>query len=247
MTRAPQPEPFGDAHAGGRRHPEISVLIVVLCVVVAIAGFAALAAEVREGDIFAIDRTLLLAFRAPGHLGVPVGPRWLQEAARDISALGGFTVLALVTIISALLLFLHRRAAQAAVFLASVVFAQIAAEVVKALVDRPRPTLVPHNDLVYSASFPSGHAVMTPVVYLTLAVVVANLEQRRHLKAILPVCAAFLVLAVGVSRVYLGVHWPTDVLAGWALGLAVALVASIALRRVAPRSDVPGGSVQANQ
>lgn len=240
MSTAPQPEPFDDAAMAGRRRPEVSVLIVVLCAVVAIAGFAALAAEVREGDIFAVDRTLLLAFRTKGHLGVPIGPRWLQEAARDISALGGFTVLTLVTIISALMLFLHRRAAQATVFLTSVVFAQVAAEVMKAFVDRPRPTLVPHNDLVYSASFPSGHAVMTPVVYLTLATVVAALEHRRHLKAILPICAAVLVLAVGVSRVYLGVHWPTDVLAGWALGIAVALVASMVLRSVAPRSNGAG-------
>jgi undecaprenyl-diphosphatase len=232
---------------GERRRPEVRVLIVVLCAVVAIAGFAALAAEVREGDIFAIDRTLLLAFRTPGHLGTAIGPRWLQEAARDISALGGFTVLTLVTVISALLLYLHRRAAQAAVFLASVVFAQMAAEVVKALIDRPRPTLVPHNDLVYSASFPSGHAVMTPVVYLTLATVVAALEHRRHLKAILPICAALLVLAVGISRVYLGVHWPTDVLAGWALGIAIALAASMVLRRVAPRADGQVGAVQGNE
>jgi undecaprenyl-diphosphatase len=223
------------------------VLIVVLCAVVAIAVFAALAAEVREGDIFAIDRTLLLAFRTPGNLAIPIGPRWLQEAARDISALGGFTVLTLVTILSALLLFLHRRAAQAAVFLASVVFAQIAAESVKAFVDRPRPMLVPHNDLVYSASFPSGHAVMTPVVYLTLATVVAALEHRRHLKAILPICAAVLVLAVGLSRVYLGVHWPTDVLAGWGLGIAIALAASVVLRRVAPRPGAPVDPVRARE
>jgi len=215
--------------------PEVRVLTVGLGAVLALAGFAALAAEVREGDVFAIDRTVLLALRMPGHPGIGIGPRWLQESVRDISALGGFTVLTLVTILSALFLFLHRRRAQAIVFLASVVTAQVAAEVLKGWIDRPRPMLVPHNDLVYSASFPSGHAVMTPVVYFTLAVVVADLEPRRGLKAILPVCSGLLVLAVGISRVYLGVHWPTDVLAGWALGLAIALTASVVLPKTAPR------------
>jgi undecaprenyl-diphosphatase len=215
--------------------PEVQVLTVGLAAVLALAAFVSLAAEVREGDVFAIDRTVLLALRAPAHPSIGIGPPWLQESVRDISALGGFTVLTLVTALSALLLFLHRRRAQAGVFLVSVVTAQFAAEVLKGWIDRPRPMLVPHNDLVYSASFPSGHAVMTPVVYFTLAVVVAGLEPRRRLRAILPVCAAFLVLAVGTSRVYLGVHWPTDVLAGWALGLAIALSASVVLHKVAPQ------------
>ena len=119
-------------------------------------------------------------------------------------------------------------------FAATVVLAQAASEVLKHLIDRPRPDLVPQHDLVYSSSFPSGHALMAPVVYLTLAVVLTAGEAPPA-EMLWPLCAAALVVAIGVSRVYLGVHWPTDVLGGWALGVGIAIIATIVLRRVRPR------------
>ena len=210
--------------------PERLVLIVGLCSVAALAMFASLAAEVLEGDVFALDQLILMAFRDPHNLDLALGPRWLQESARDITALGGFTVLTLVSLVATLLLALHRRRREALIFSATVTGAQAISAIAKIVIDRPRPILVPHHDLVYATSFPSGHALMTPVVYLTLATIIASGETRPHLKAILPICAALVIVAVGISRVYLGVHWPTDVLAGWLLGLAIALCASIALR-----------------
>ena len=210
--------------------PERLVLIVGLCSVAALAMFASLAAEVIEGDVFALDQLILMAFRDPHNLDLALGPRWLQESARDITALGGFTVLTLVSLVATLLLALHRRRREALIFSATVTGAQAISAIAKIVIDRPRPILVPHHDLVYATSFPSGHALMTPVVYLTLATIIASGETRPHLKAILPICAALVIVAVGISRVYLGVHWPTDVLAGWLLGLAIALCASIALR-----------------
>ena len=210
--------------------PERLVLIVGLCSVAALAMFASLAAEVLEGDVFALDQLILMAFRDPHNLDLALGPRWLQESARDITALGGFTVLTLVSLVATLLLALHRRRREALIFAATVIGAQAISAIAKIVIDRPRPILVPHHDLVYATSFPSGHALMTPVVYLTLATIIASGETRPHLKAILPICAALVIVAVGISRVYLGVHWPTDVLAGWLLGLAIALCASIALR-----------------
>ena len=210
--------------------PERLVLIVGLCSVAALAMFASLAAEVIEGDVFALDQLILMAFRDPHNLDLALGPRWLQESARDITALGGFTVLTLVSLVATLLLALHRRRREALIFAATVIGAQAISAIAKIVIDRPRPILVPHHDLVYATSFPSGHALMTPVVYLTLATIIAGGETRPHLKAILPICAALVIVAVGISRVYLGVHWPTDVLAGWLLGLAIALCASIALR-----------------
>ena len=210
--------------------PERLVLIVGLCSVAALAMFASLAAEVIEGDVFALDQLILMAFRDPHNLDLALGPRWLQESARDITALGGFTVLTLVSLVATLLLALHRRRREALIFAATVIGAQAISAIAKIVIDRPRPILVPHHDLVYATSFPSGHALMTPVVYLTLATIIASGETRPHLKAILPICAALVIVAVGISRVYLGVHWPTDVLAGWLLGLAIALCASIALR-----------------
>jgi undecaprenyl-diphosphatase len=196
--------------------------------------FLYLLGEIREGDTYRLDRTILVALRRPGELGVPVGPRWLQETARDITALGGFTVLTLVVVMGAALLVLHRRRFQAAVLVGAVLAGQGLAQVTKQLVGRDRPDLVPHLDQVYSSSFPSGHSALSPIVYFTLAGILAAGEPNRAAKTLMVGAAAALVLAIGVSRVYLGVHWPTDVLGGWAMGAAVALLATLVLHRVAP-------------
>jgi undecaprenyl-diphosphatase len=228
------------------RRTETRLLLTMVVVAGALAGFAALADEVVEGGTGRVDRLILLAFRVPGHPEIAVGPRWVQEAARDVTALGGFTVLTLVSVLATAMLVIHRRRRQALVFVATVAIAQAASEVLKAWIARPRPTLVEHLDLVYSSSFPSGHSMMTPAVYLTLAGILAAGERRRSEKLLLLGVAALLTVAVGVSRVYLGVHWPTDVLGGWTLGAAIALAAALALRRTAaPAPPGAGGSITA--
>jgi undecaprenyl-diphosphatase len=225
----------GETLKTATRRVEARMLVAFMAITLALAGFAALAAEAREGDVSRMDRVILLAFRAPGRLDVAIGPRWLQESARDITALGGFTVLTLIAVAATALLLIHGRRRQAAVFAGTVILAQVASSLLKTFVDRPRPQLVAHLDLVYSSSFPSGHAMMTPVVYLTLAAVLSAGERPVGAKIMLLGGAALLVAMVGISRVYLGVHWPTDVLGGWALGSAIALAASIVLLRVAPK------------
>ena len=216
---------------------EIWILLAVVAVTGALAAFAALADEVGEGETGRIDQAILLAFREPGHPDIPIGPRWIQEAARDVTALGGFTVLVLVSLAAIALLLIHRRRLQALVFGLTVTTAQLGSELLKTWIDRPRPAIVDHLDLVYSSSFPSGHAMMTPAIYLTLAGILAAGERTRREKALLVGGAAALSVAVGVSRVYLGVHWPTDVLGGWMLGAAIALAATVILRRTAPRRE----------
>jgi undecaprenyl-diphosphatase len=201
----------------------------------AVWAFLALTGEVREQETTRFDQTVLLAFRVRGDTAQLLGPRWLQEAGRDVTALGGFTVLALLSVLAVAILLMQGRRIQAVIFGAAVVFAQVAAEVVKHIVNRPRPELVVQHDLVYSSSFPSGHSLMTPVVYLTLAAIVAAGSARRSIKLTLLFGAALLVIAVGVSRVYLGVHWPTDVLAGWTMGSLIAWVAAVALHLTAPK------------
>jgi len=208
---------------------ETRLLLGLLAVTSGVGLFAKLASEVREGETGAFDRMVLLAFRTPGRLDTPVGPRWLQESARDITALGGFTVLTLISLLAVALLLVHRRRRQAVVFAASVIIAELLSAGLKHWAGRTRPDLVPHLDLVYSNSFPSGHSMMSPVVYLTLAGVLAAGERLRAEKVLIIGGAALLAAVIGVSRVYLGVHWPTDVLGGWILGLVIALAATWAL------------------
>jgi undecaprenyl-diphosphatase len=208
---------------------ETRTLVLLLALAGAPWLFLAVADEVVEGETAAVDRALLLALRTPGRPDDPLGPRWLEEAMRDLTALGGFTVLTLATIVATLLLVFHRRRREAAVFAAAVVLAQISANWLKTFYGRERPDLVAHGGYVYSHSFPSGHSAMAAAVFLTLATVVASVEPRRRTKALIYALAVGLVVAVGVSRVYLGVHWPTDVLGGWALGTGWALAGWLVL------------------
>lgn len=225
---------------GHIRRIELRLMLAGLAVFGSVWGFLYTLDEVQEGDAQRFDSAVLLAFREPGHLATPIGPRWLQESARDLTALGGFTVLFLVVVLAAALLWVHRRRAQALVLVGAVLGGELLAQVVKVLVGRTRPELVPHLDLVYSSSFPSGHSTLSPIVYFTLAAIVAAGEGRRAQKVLLIGTSLALVLCIGLSRIYLGVHWPTDVLAGWALGTAVAVLATLALHAFAPHRRSTG-------
>jgi len=194
-------------------------------------AFLAVADEMVEGGTLPLDRAILLALRAPGTPSDPLGPHSLQEAMRDVTALGGFTVLTLVTVLGAAMFLLHRKFRHALVLVVTVLVGQAGSSVLKNIYERPRPDLVPHAVYVYSASFPSGHSMLSATVYLTLAAVIASLEPRRAAKALVFATAVLVMVAVGISRIYLGVHWPSDVLAGWCAGAGLALVAwSVLLR-----------------
>ena len=224
------------------RRTEARLLLAAIAISAAAWGFGLLWDAVEDQHTGGFDRAVLLFFRVPGYPAVPAGPRWVQECARDITALGGFTVLTLISLLTIAILVMKHRRLQATIFAITVLAGQALAEVVKTIVARPRPDIVTRFDIVYSSSFPSGHSTMAPVVYLTLAVILAAGEPRRDVRVLIFACAVALTLSVGVSRVYLGVHWPTDVLAGWALGGAIALVAMTALRLTA-RKLHQGGAV----
>jgi undecaprenyl-diphosphatase len=195
-------------------------LLIVLLLAGAAWIFAEIAAEVGEGETRSFDEWVLLAMRVPGDPADPIGPRWLEEAARDITALGGVAVLLIVTISSATYMLMDGRPRMALLLAVSVVGAEILNSLLKVGFARPRPELVAHQAYVFTASFPSGHSVMSAATYLTLGALLAQVQSRRRQKVFLLGLAITLTILVGLSRVYLGVHWPTDVLAGWTLGAA---------------------------
>ena len=213
---------------------ESRALLLSLVVAGAAWTFLSFAAEVAEGETAAFDRRLLLMFRAPGHPADPLGPRSFEEAMRDVTALGGFTFLTLVTVVAALAFVFHRKLRHALVLVGTVLAAQVASELLKQVYGRSRPDLVPHGSYVYSASFPSGHSMLAAATFLTLAVLISSLEPRRSTKALVFVVAVLITVGVGISRIYLGVHWPSDVLGGWCAGVAFAAAAWVALLRLAP-------------
>lgn len=183
-------------------------------------GFAGVADETFEGDAKGFDRAVLLAMRHAGDSSDPIGPTWFEHAVVDITALGGYAVLILVVAAAVAYLLLMRKPTSAALVLCSTGTGALLSEGLKLGFSRPRPDLVAHLAEVQSASFPSGHAMLSAVTYLTLGALLARIQTRREAKIFVLTCALVLTVMVGLSRVYLGVHWPTDVLAGWSLGAA---------------------------
>lgn len=209
---------------------EARVLIGLFLVAAALLSFLELADDMSEGETADADTQLMLMLREPGDLNDPIGAHGIEEAVRDITALGGTTLVVIVTLVSVLVFLFHRKPIHALVMTGVVLAASASSQFTKAFFGRPRPDLVPHDVYVYSGSFPSGHSTMSTAAFLTLAMLIASLETRRRTKALVYTLAAAVAVGVGFSRVYLGVHWPSDVLAGWCLGSAWALVGWLALR-----------------
>ena len=221
-----------------RRNLEVSSLLLLGAAVLALWGFAELADEVLEGATSDLDRDLLLLLRDGTDPDNPLGPWWLQEMGRDLTALGGVAALTLATLATAGF-FAMRRVYGSAFYLLAAVGGGIALSgVAKEFVARPRPDLVAHGSLVETASFPSGHSMMAAVVYLTLGAMIARPLPLLRLKAYVLSVAMLLTVLVGVSRVYLGVHWPTDVLAGWLAGAAWAVICLALARWLARHGHV---------
>lgn len=217
---------------------EFAALLSVLVLFGGVWGFVELAEEVSEGDTQSIDETLLLSLRNPIDHTDPLGPGWVEELGRDFTALGGVGVLVLVSLGALGYLLLARRYRAALFASVAVPGGILLSTLMKVGFDRSRPDLVPHDSLVYTASFPSGHAMMSAVTYLTLAALLIRVQPELRLKAYTLVLATLLTLLVGISRVYLGVHWPTDVLAGWTAGAAWAALCWLAMRWMQRRGQV---------
>lgn len=184
----------------------------------AFCAFLAIAAAVAAGLTRGFDARGLLALRDPADATQPFGPAWLQETGRDFAGLGSNGVLAALVLAGSGLLALARRRAGALFLLASFWGALALETVLKHWYARPRPELVPHAARVFTASFPSGHATVSAAVGLAAALLLARARSGRWFGVFAAAVAVLLVALIGASRLYLGVHWPTDVVAGWALG-----------------------------
>lgn len=227
-----------------KRHGNLLVLIVALIIVGGIWGFVEIADEVTEGDTKQFDEWAVRALRMPNPdpppekpPQVPIGPKWVRELGRDMTALGGVGVLFMVTIGVAVYLLLVRKFHAMWLVLIATLTGLLLSTGLKYLFDRPRPE-VDHYSHVYTSSFPSGHSMLSAVVYLTLGSLLTRLVEERHVKVYVIVAAIVLTFLVGISRVYMGVHYPTDVLAGWTAGLVWAMVCWLVARSLQKRGTV---------
>lgn len=241
-ARAPSREPKGRARPATWRtffgKEEFRWLLMMLLTVTCAWGFVHLGQLVSGGHTDDFDTTVLLALRDRMDTSDPIGPRWVEEIARDMTALGGIGVVTGLTLVSVGLLGMSGRRHAAWLVAIAVVGATLMSMFLKDSYDRPRPDLVPHGSIVYTRSFPSGHSMLAAVTYLTIAVVVMRLLRRRTMRFYVLAIAAFVTASVGVSRVYLGVHWPSDVLAGWVAGTGWASLVWIVARFLQRRGAI---------
>ena len=206
-----------------RDRDELLLLVGMVTLLGAVLLIVNLAGEVLEGDTLDFDKRMLSALRKADNPSQPIGPPWLELAAFDLTALGGPTVLGLTVAAVAgylLLMGLYRHAAFVLVASAG---GWLLNGILKEFFARPRPQVVPHLREVMSLSFPSGHALTSAAVFLTLGALLMRVAERRLVKFYIMAVAILATLLVGSTRVYLGVHYPTDVLAGWLIGVSWAL------------------------
>lgn len=221
-----------------RRKAASGYLVAMTVVMGLLWAFIELAQEVVGSETHAFDVHVILMLRNPADVTDPLGPAWVQELARDFTALGGIAILSflILAVVGFLWLGKQRRSAWFVLFAVSTGVAL--SQLLKSAFDRPRPDIVSHGSMVYTASFPSGHSLMAAVVYLTLAALLARALVRPALKAYVMFLAIAATLMVGLSRIYLGVHWPTDVLAGWLVGAGWALLCALVARWLEQRGTI---------
>lgn len=217
---------------------EFPVLLAGLVIAGGLWGFEELMEVARSSTPHAFDTEILLAFREAGHPDSPIGPLWLESAIRDITSLGSLVVLALITAATIVYLLLIRRPATALLVFVAIAGGQLLSSLLKVEVDRPRPELVSHLVSESSLSFPSGHAMLSAVTYLTLGSLASRFLHGRTTRIYVLSLAVLTTLLVGVSRIYLGVHWPSDVLAGWCAGFAWAMICWLVARALQHRKAV---------
>ena len=225
-----------------RRHLPVAVTAPIL----GLGGFAATAGAARQQLLDDIDRSLVFAFRMASDRTEALGPAWFEEAVADISAFGSYPVVVSVVVAAIICLLVIRRWRMAAFLGATLASAAVISTAAKLIFSRARPDLVDHLDRTFTSSFPSAHAMISAVGYLAMAAVASQLAEDRRLGATVFGIAAVMTLLVGISRVYLGVHWPSDIVAGWCLGVAWVGICWLILHSASRRAGAhPGASSSA--
>jgi undecaprenyl-diphosphatase len=186
--------------------------------------FIAVSSVIQTAGFTETEERWMLALRDAKDLSLPAGPWWLAELARDLSALGGATVVILLSLLSGGYLLLRGRWRRVVLLILTIAGGYGLSSMLKFTFARERPSVIPHLTHVTSASFPSGHSLSSSVVYLTIGALLAQAATRRREKLFFIAAAFLLTFLIGASRVFLGVHYPSDVLAGWTAGTAWALM-----------------------
>ncbi len=225
---------------------EILAVLALLALAVAAEVFLSVAGEVREGETNRIDLAVLRALRVPGQPHQPIGPHWLETAAGDFTSLGSIVVLAFIVLVVAGLFVSLRRRREALVVVIASGGGLITSGLLKALFARARPDPVYRAVEATTSSFPSGHAMLSAIVFLTLGSLCAGYVDRRLVKTYIMTVALAATLAIGLTRIYLGVHWLTDVLAGWSVGAVWATGCWLAVWALDQRwrEGLPGSAVE---
>jgi len=201
------------------RQRHFLTLVLAAIAVGAVWAFIELADELREGELAAIDERLLHLLREPGNPAEPIGPRALEVAVRDITALGSVAVLTLFVALAVIVLWMERQRRAASWLAIASLGASVLNVLLKSVFARERPALLDSELLPGSFSFPSGHAFLSAAIYLTAGALLTQVIAKPATRAIVLAAAVLMTVLIGLSRVYLGVHYPSDVLAGWTLGL----------------------------
>ena len=196
------------------------------------AGWGAMIWAVLHGHTGMIDETGLTWLRSGADFGV-LGNRHVTEAVRDTTALGGVFLSTLATVAAVVALLFLKLRREAVLFAATVILGWILNNTMKAVVGRERPDIVPHLTEAGGMSFPSGHSFASAMIYIGMALAFASMSRRHSVRYVLIGTAAVLSALIAWSRVLLGVHYPSDVVAGWLGGAAWAFTAAVLLYRPA--------------
>ena len=207
---------------------ELGAVAALMVAAGGLLAFLHVSEEVAEGDTRAFDLAVLKALRLPGDPNSLIGPKWLHLAATDVTALGSVTVLGLIVLLAVAFLVGLKRWSAALMVLVGAGGGVAISQGLKQVFGRERPDLVYRAVEAANPSFPSGHAMLSAVVFLTLGALAARFATLKRIKALALTSGVLLSLLVGLSRIYLGVHWTTDVLGGWSLGAVWAMACWLA-------------------